>query len=120
MADYGLYFSTMIEGLTGPEKAWLRAEYTRLMDGEEGVGFDLKTDPEGAWIYAEGGGNPDQVADVVQAFLQRFRPSESWGMEWSLSCSKPRLDAFGGGAVFVTATSKEWCNTHDWLQEKKG
>ena len=41
-----------------------------------------------------------------------------WGFTWSLSCSKPRLDAFGGGAQAVDLGRREslaWVDCAHWL-----
>ena len=73
--------------------------------------------PEELWIYSEDGGSVDQVCGFVQEYLKKFEPNKHWTMEWSNSCSKPRYDGFGGGAVFVTA-KKIWSVTSSgWIQE---
>lgn len=53
---------------------------------------------------------------------QTVRLNETVGFEWADTCSKPRLDAFGGGAMFVTATEIRGMHTSRWLaeQESKG
>jgi hypothetical protein len=40
--------------------------------------------------------------------------------EWSHDCSKPRADAYGGGAALITAKNIKTMNTSDWLQEQIG
>ncbi len=47
----------------------------------------------------------------MRDFLKRFRPNDSFSMGHAFSCSKPRLDGFGGGAVFVTAERIECPDT---------
>jgi hypothetical protein len=39
----------------------------------------------------------------IQHLLQRFDPASHATLEWSNDCSKPRMDAFGGGAAIITA-----------------
>ena len=34
-----------------------------------------------------------------------------WGFEWSHTCSKPDLDAFGGGAIVIDLASGETLGT---------
>jgi hypothetical protein len=71
------------------------------------------------WIHASESGNLDQVASFISAFLRRFRPTHSWGLTWAETCSKPRIGEFGGGAVFVTATSIALFTAHDWLARQR-
>jgi len=127
MANYYLYFSSMLNALNEKEVAWARTELKRRAepDDESGsslMGFvvDFEVTKSGAdlWIHDDGEyGNVDNVIDFVQLFLKKFRPKEGWGFEWSNGCSKPRLDAFGGGAGFITATKVTFMNTGTWLAE---
>ena len=39
-------------------------------------------------------------------------------LEWSNDCSKPRVDAFGGGAAFITARKIKSINTGEWLHRQ--
>ena len=126
MADYYTLFSAIIPNLTPEEAFWLRGEYERRknMEDDDGLplsdfGFQIETgkDSFSAWIHDDMLGNVDAVADFVQCFLKRFRPNECWGMEWSNSCSKPRTDAYGGGAIFVTAKKVESSLTCQWLAD---
>jgi hypothetical protein len=43
---------------------------------------------------------------VIQLFLRQFRPEAIVTFRWSESCSKPRLDAYGGGVYAITAENK--------------
>lgn len=54
-------------------------------------------------FYADETGDPWDVALFVRRFLQRFRPRDSWWLCYAQTCSSPRPDAFGGGAIIVTA-----------------
>jgi hypothetical protein len=71
------------------------------------------------WIHAVEYGNIERVAHLVQKFLKRFRPDDSWAMTWATTCSKPRVGEFGGGAVFVTAANIEWDSAHDFVEEQR-
>ena len=67
------------------------------------------------WVYAEECGNADNVAWLVQKFLKKFRPKDCWGMTYAVTCSKMRVDEFGGGAVFVTADRVRWNDCYDFI-----
>ena len=69
------------------------------------------------WVYAEAYGNPTHVAWLVQKFLKRFRPNDSWSLTYATACSKPRVGEFGGGALFVTADENRKQDAGDFLED---
>ena len=85
--------------------------------------WQFETDTEssdgkwGLWLHSDYGGI-DAVCAFVQHLLQKFDPKGRVGLEWSNDCSKPRLDAFGGGAAFITAKEIKTMNTSDWLRHQ--
>lgn len=70
------------------------------------------------WVYAEENGNLGPLAHLVQKFLRRFRPDKSWSVTYATSCSKPRVDSFGGGAVFVTAHEIKFDSAWDFIERE--
>jgi hypothetical protein len=135
VADNYLQFSEQLPISSKREEAWLRAV---LKDGEDrkgrphpdalwdedwGVGFSWKIEgskeERSLWIYAEESGNVEKVADMVVAFLRKFRPEGSFALGWSETCSKPRFGEFGGGAMFVTAKGAEFLSSINWLHQKE-
>ena len=97
-----------------PEWGWdLGFEYDFSQDDHDQVwGRHL-------WLYADESGAVDRVAHLVQKFLKAHRPDESWSLTWAVSCSKPRVGEFGGGAVFVTAEEIGWQDAHDFAADRK-
>ena len=83
----------------------------------------FETDAESAegkfrlWLHSEDGGI-DSVCVFIQHLLQKFDPQGRVTFEWSNDCSKPRIDAYGGGAAFITAKEIKTMNTSDWLQQQ--
>jgi len=73
----------------------------------------------GIWMRSEENGNPDHVAQFVQAYLKKFDPQGCFGLSWAATCSKMRTDAFGGGAIFITAETIDWMHTGDWIFKKR-
>lgn len=134
MANYYTLFSEMIGDLTDDERAWIKdriEEHGQAQDGaacgyeddDRVMDFDYDFEPEGDveeshfWVYSEECGNIDCVCDFVQKFLAKFRPDQTWTMSYAFSCSKPRLDAFGGGKAKVTAQGWHACDggcIKDW------
>jgi len=71
----------------------------------------------GLWLHSSSGGI-DAVCAFLQHLLQRFDPAGHVALEWSNDCSKPRVDAYGGGAALITAGRISHLNTGAWLQRQ--
>lgn len=71
----------------------------------------------GLWLHSSSGGI-DAVCAFLQHLLERFDPTGHVALEWSNDCSKPRVDAFGGGAAIVTADKIKHFNTGQWLHRQ--
>jgi len=79
--------------------------------------FADKPDKAGRWflhLYATQSGNVGNVAYVVQKFLKRFRPADSWCLTYCIGSDRAGVGEFGGGAVFVTATDVESFTAEEW------
>ena len=72
----------------------------------------------GLWLHSSSGGI-DSVCAFIQHLLQKFDPQGSVSLEWSNDCSKPRLDAYGGGAAFITARRIKTTTTTEWLHKQE-
>ena len=64
-----------------------------------------------------GGEQPAVLCAFLQHLLQKFDPQGCVTFEWSHDCSRPRLDAYGGGAAIVTARKIKTLSTGQWLAE---
>lgn len=71
----------------------------------------------GLWLHSSDGGI-DAVCAFIQHLLQKFDPQGHVALEWSNDCSKPRVDAFGGGAALITARKIKSINTGQWLHRQ--
>lgn len=71
----------------------------------------------GCWLHTEDVGGTDFAAALIQAFLRRFNKTDVIGFEFAHDCSKPRLDAYGGGAMVITAQVTRWMTTYEWMQD---
>ena len=92
-----------------------------LRDVIEDWQFDTDSnDPSngrGLWLRSSNGGI-DAVCAFIQHLLQRFAPGDHVTLEWSNDCSKPRVDAFGGGAALITARKIKSISTGEWLHRE--
>lgn len=110
MADSYTQFSFQLENLTKPQIKWLgkllNMEYTEelqeTLESKEDIdmwpNFDhtLSGMDKTLWISSEGEGDCYQAALLVYAFLKKFRPKEVFSFSAAFTCSKLRLDEFGG------------------------
>lgn len=69
------------------------------------------------WLYAEESGNPDQVAAVLEEYLKKFDPTGVIAFSWAYTCSKLRVNEFGGGAAVVTADGTKTLDAQSWAED---
>ncbi len=127
MADYFTQFSCMFDVGTADNAVRaieiLRQQAVALFD-EDGsdLGCDVQHDPEtgpGAlWISSDKYGEPEHAIAFVLACAKAFDLKGRWGFTWALTCSKPRLDGFGGGAQVIDLGARRsvgWTDCDHWL-----
>lgn len=126
MADYFTYFSFIIKlpdhaktyalDLARKPKEKPAHFPADLIPALEDWHFDTEADKAGIWLHSDSGGI-DAVCLFVQHLLKKFNLSGAVTFEWSYDCSKPRIDAYGGGAAIITASEIKTMSTHQWLEE---
>lgn len=125
MADYYTELSFIVECKQGDQALLLRMlaqENKRLEDaGEWGLSVAFEENEDGIWFHDdEGAVNIEALCDVLQLWLSEISDdTRSIGFEWANTCSKPRLDAFGGGAAFIRKDEVRFMNTGSWLHERQ-
>lgn len=90
-----------------------------LEDGEEGyAGFRAVLEEDGLWIYDDGENiNTEHVAILAQVLLDELEIDEPFIFSWSYTCSKPRVDEFGGGACAVRRGKDPiWCDARNEVE----
>lgn len=137
MADYFTNFSLVFSLPSQEAQAYaveLAQQASRIQQGDEEpdkLPDDLKSVIEdwcfetnedtaeskpALWLHSSNGGI-DAVCSFIQHLLQKFDPKGRVTFEWSHDCSKPRTDAFGGGAAIITAKKVKTMSTSEWLQK---
>ena len=130
MANYYTHFSVMLP-LGSPERIGpALAIYRKLaedLDREDGAGIGFtataapEVDPAALWLSTEEDGNPEHVIAFAQLCGATFRLTGRWGFRWALTCSRMRLDGWGGGAHVLdlaTGETVEWLDCEHWLAER--
>ncbi|MDO8931784.1 MAG: hypothetical protein Q7U97_05260 [Rhodocyclaceae bacterium] len=128
MADYFTHFSCVLDAGT-PEKAAQAVElFLRLREEDQDsddpqvAGFDLTLqdgpDSSVLWIHDGEYGDVESVIAFVLRLAEEIDLTGLWGFDFANTCSRPRLEAFGGGAHVIdlgTRKSIGWISTHEWL-----
>ena len=74
------------------------------------MGFELQVDPKAGpcalWLSSDDDGEPEHVITFLLRCAATFDLQGLWGFVWSLTCSKPRLDGFGGGAQLIDLAAR--------------
>jgi len=127
MADFFTHFSCVLDVGTPDNAARALDLYRVFMEeaAREDIlpdGFLLSVQPEHGGstlsIRDEGTGDPQQVILFALRCAEELGLTGRWGFQWANSCSRPRVNAFGGGAhVLDLATRKTiaWIDTNGWL-----
>ena len=129
MADYFTQFSCALDAGT-PEKAVaalnfflrLRAEEEDADDPEfSGFALSLQDGPGSSvlWFHDDDGqGDVEGVIRFVLRLAEDLDLTGLWGFDYAHTCSRPRLEAFGGGAHVIDLGARKsigWISTHVWL-----
>ena len=130
MADYYTQFSCIFD-VGSIENAGLAENLRKVLaDGlerDEGgdLGFDMKPDhetgPGALWIHSHENGKPEHVIQFVIKCAEAFSMTGLWGFRWALTCSRPRLDGFGGGAQMIDLARREtvaWVDCEQWVADQ--
>jgi hypothetical protein len=71
-------------------------------DSEEGcVGYVADVKDGGVWIRSDESINTDHAESLVKALVEELDLPGIFVCSWSCTCSKLRIDEFGGGAFAV-------------------
>ena len=105
MADYFTQFSCILDVGTAENAARaeeIRNQFILELGQNEGIepGFFMQRNhehgPGALWLHSAGHGEPEHVIQFVLRCCEALELTGLWGFCWALTCSKPRLDGFGG------------------------
>ena len=129
MADYFTHFSCLLDVGTPETAARALDLYNQL--SEDGAseeppsdGFLLSIQPEHGgsklWMRDDVTGDPERLIQFVIRCAAEFHLTGRWGFQYANTCSRPRLDGFGGRAHVLDLATGEtvaWIYTNGWLAE---
>ena len=128
MADYFTRFSCLLDVGTQDKAARafeafmvLRNDaYAEIEDLHCGFDLSIQNDPSGStlWVHDDGNGDTEAVIQFVLRLAEELDLTGLWGFSFALTCSRPRIEAFGGGAHVIDLGARKsigWTSTQDWL-----
>lgn len=131
MANYQTSFSVLFPVGAGNVEAALTI-YKQMQaerdDADEAIGFEAERDsPDDdatLWLHdADGDGDVEAVIAYALRCAEALNLTGLWGFCWSLGCSRPLLDAFGGGAQLLDLGRRQslaWVDCAHWLTLRIG
>lgn len=127
MADYFTHFSCLLDVGTPQNAARALDLYNALTEAgaaEEppSEGFLVSIQPEHGgsqlWLRDDVSGDPERLIQFVKLCAAEFGLKGRWGFQYANTCSRPRLNSFGGGAHILdlgTGDTVGWIDTDGWL-----
>lgn len=71
-------------------------------DADEGYcGVEIEVEESGVWFHHDESINPEHLAELARALVEELEIDKPFYCSWAYTCSKPRIDEFGGGAFAV-------------------
>jgi len=115
-------FGSCAGGLRRPRRCQQDCRQAQDADDPEVAGLDIvrQDAPEGStlWIHDDEHGDAEAVIRFVLRLAEELDLTGLWGFQYALTCSRPRLDAFGGGVHVIDLGARKsigWTSTHEWL-----
>jgi hypothetical protein len=128
MADYFTHLSCQLE-VGAANIAPALALYAQMAidleaDDDIAIGFVAAVSSDelsSLWLTDDDGhGEPEHVIAFALRCAEAFDLKGRSGFCWALTCSRPRLDAFGGGAQILdlgARNSLAWTDCSQWLAD---
>jgi len=71
-------------------------------DEDEGYcGIEAELEQDGVWFHQDESANVQHLETIARALIEELEIDEPFFCAWAYTCSKPRLDEFGGGAFCI-------------------
>lgn len=77
--------------------------FAQFTDADDPAGVQVvnSTTEDGVWIYGEEWFDADQAAELAQNLLDGLEIDKPFIFSWAYTCSRLRINEFGGGACLV-------------------
>lgn len=94
---------------------------SELENGDEGYcGVVAEMTDDGVWFHADENLNPEHMEIIARAVIEELKIDEPFYASWCYTCSKQRIDEFGGGAFAIKRGHDTfWVDAMSLVQEHK-
>jgi len=65
------------------------------------LGVDIDVEHNGVWFHTDESLIPEHVERIARAIIEELEIDSPFYCSWAFTCSKPRIDEFGGGAFAI-------------------
>ena len=129
MANYCTLLSVLVPvgaaGNVAPALALYRQFRDELEEAEEEIGFVAEADDTPGstdlWLHSDESADIEHVIAFALRCAEAFDLQGLWGFRFALTCSKPLLDGYGGGAQLLDLGGRRslcWLDSEHWLHEE--
>ena len=126
MANYYTQFSCELDLKATTNISRAKEIYSDLVNSADptpnygSLNVRFEDDNTCVWIYSDESGDINAVVGFVNHCAKEFSLTGLWGFQYANTCSKPRLDDFGGGAVLIDLATQAVVSSIDtskWLED---
>ena len=130
MADYFTHVSVLFPVGSAANVKPALAIYKRMSDEltEDGgwIGFhavadDDPSDRANLWLHSDENADIENIVAFALRCAEAFDLKGRWGFRYCFTCSKPRLDGYGGGAQLLDLGARRslaWVDAGQWLADQ--
>lgn len=74
-----------------------------LRDDPESECCDIvwEIEDDGIWFHGDESANVEHMEQIARAVIEELELDKPFYASWAYTCSKPRIDEFGGGALVI-------------------
>jgi hypothetical protein len=97
-----------------------KVEELKEFDPDWWPGFEWQTRgaEEGSlWLHCDEGYQEDCLVMFIQAYIRKFRPDYVFTLSAACTCSRPRINEFGGAWLVITKDEVKGGSTWDAIEE---
>jgi len=129
MANYYTLVSVLFPVGSAENVAPALALYQQFADELEEkdgcIGFDSEAEESPGtadlWLHSDEDADVENIIAFALRCAEAFNLQGLWGFRYCLSCSKARLDGYGGGAQLLDLAARRslsWIDTERWLGDQ--
>jgi len=89
------------ENIVNRVMAQISKESSDYDEEYDGCGIEVEVEKTGVWFYGEEWFDQESLIQIAQALLDELEIDRPFYFSWAHTCTKMRIDEFGGGAGVV-------------------